>query len=83
MITFILAIAVLQTDGDVPSLDGVPAPSSENFESWATKILPAEGEADWLNLPWETSYHRGLEKAANEGKPLLFWAMNGHPLGCT
>jgi hypothetical protein len=34
-------------------------------------------------IPWRTTLAEGARDAAREGKPILLWAMNGHPLGCT
>ena len=52
-------------------------------EAWAAYLRPAPGEAAWREIPWRTSFRDGLRDAADEGKPLLLWGMNGHPLGAT
>ena len=57
--------------------------SDASFATWRDQILATESELLWEKLPWLTTYHEGLEKAAAKGKPLLLWVMNGHPLGCT
>lgn len=58
-------------------------PDETSFEAWRDVIRAAPGELEWQDLPWETSYHAGLVAAAEGEKPLLLWAMNGHPMGCT
>jgi hypothetical protein len=46
-------------------------------------IKPAAGEETWLKIPWLVSLGEARKKAAAEGKPILLWEMDGHPLGCT
>jgi hypothetical protein len=43
---------------------------------------PAAGEA-WEQIPWLSSLWQARQQAAKEGKPILLWEMDGHPLGCT
>jgi len=45
-------------------------------------VLPATGEDDFAKIPWLTSIWDARAKAAKEGKPILLWEMDGHPLGC-
>jgi hypothetical protein len=54
-----------------------------SFAAWRDRIRVQESELAWQDLPWLTSFHDGLREAAAQHKPLLLWAMNGHPLGCT
>ncbi len=54
-----------------------------SFATWRDRIRTRDSELAWERLPWHVTYHEGLEKASAEGKPLLLWVMNGHPLGCT
>jgi hypothetical protein len=46
-------------------------------------IQPTEAESAWLSIGWGTDLWQAREKAAAEGKPILLWEMDGHPLGCT
>lgn len=46
-------------------------------------IKPSEGEEKWREIPWMVSLWEARQKAAAEGKPILLWEMDGHPLGCT
>ena len=54
-----------------------------DFAALRDRVRAGESERLWEDLPWLTSYHDGLQKAAEERRPLLLWVMNGHPLGCT
>lgn len=46
-------------------------------------VLPGPDEVRWEQVPWQPSFADGVRTAMTEKKPLLLWAMNGHPLGCT
>jgi hypothetical protein len=54
-----------------------------SFEEWRDFILPDAREMKWKEIPWHESFWKGLLEAQQKNKPLLLWAMNGHPLGCT
>lgn len=57
--------------------------SDESFDIWREFILPDEAELAWEKIPWLPTFRDGMVRASAERKPLLLWAMNGHPLGCT
>ena len=46
-------------------------------------VLPSSAEERWLQIPWRTDVMQARLEAEREGKPLFFWVMDGHPLGCT
>ncbi|GJM20717.1 MAG: hypothetical protein DHS20C15_06320 [Planctomycetota bacterium] len=46
-------------------------------------VLPDANEDAWRTLPWIPAYADAVIEAERVDKPLLMWAMNGHPLGCT
>ena len=57
--------------------------NDENYASWRDHIRPHPEELNWEDIPWQTTFADGLLAADAAAKPLLFWTMNGHPLGCT
>ena len=59
------------------------SPLAQKYEAYRAAILPDEGERAWEQIRWYPSYAEGLREAADQGKPVLLWVMNGHPLGCT
>ena len=64
------------------------APSSfsltaDNYASVREQVLPKQSELAWMQIPWRPSFHEGVAEARAQGKPVLLWVMNGHPLGCT
>jgi hypothetical protein len=82
-----LTLAGLALTGIVEAQDGAatarPPLDDADFATWRERILITDAELGWARLPWYVTYHEGLEQAGVEGKPLLLWVMNGHPLGCT
>lgn len=55
----------------------------ENFRQYAGFIRPQEGESRWRDIPWQTDLREACRLAAEQGKPIFLWTMNGNPLGCT
>jgi hypothetical protein len=54
---------------------------AEQFDKLRALIKPKPGGFD--DLPWLTDLWEARKKAAEEGKPLLVWVGDGHPLGWT
>ena len=59
------------------------APDLRSFAQLHSLIKPASSEQKWIEIPWMTSLWEARQRAAAEGKPILLWEMDGHPLGCT
>ena len=64
-----------------------PAPSprdslqlSAEFAAVRDKIAPKPEEELWKKVPWKTSLLEARQLAAEHGKPLFVWSMDGHPL---
>jgi hypothetical protein len=55
----------------------------QQFPKLHALIKPGAGEEKWTAIPWLTSLWDARRRAAAEGKPILLWEMDGHPLGCT
>ena len=53
------------------------------FSELHALIKPKSSESKWAQIPWLTSLWEARQRAAAEGKPILLWEMDGHPLGCT
>lgn len=60
-----------------------PALRPASFRQLHTLIKPKAAEESWTGIPWMTSLWEARTRAAAEGKPILLWEMDGHPLGCT
>jgi hypothetical protein len=60
-----------------------PALTEQNFKQLQQYIRPAPAEARWQEIPWRASFWEAVTEAQKQDKPILLWAMNGHPLACT
>lgn len=65
------------------SLMAAPPFDPAQFDSLHALIKPNADEQLWTRIPWMTSLWQARQRAAQEGKPILLWEMDGHPLGCT
>ncbi len=68
---------------ETPSTKAKVELNDMNYAAWRKHILPDTGELAWQQIPWATTFKDGIVAADAASKPLLFWTMNGHPLGCT
>jgi hypothetical protein len=57
--------------------------AEEQFATLYAYIIPKQSELTWRTIGWRESLGQAWREARNQDKPILFWAMNGHPLGCT
>ena len=60
--------------------DAIPA---DRFAALHGLVKPTADEVRWQEIPWLTSLWEARQRAAAEGKPILLWEMDGHPLGAT
>ncbi len=75
-----VAIAIL-----VASLVNLQAddPTATNFASLLKFIQPDAKEQAYKEISWRNEFWPAVLEAKRLGRPILFWTMNGHPLGCT
>ena len=68
-------------------LAGAEGPPEElndkTFASWRDRIRPKVAERCFETVHWLPTFWDGVMTAQKEDKPILLWAMNGHPLACT
>ncbi len=57
--------------------------SDSSYESIKRHVLPSADEETWRKIPWRTTFWQGVIDANKQDKPVLLFAMNGHPFGCT
>jgi hypothetical protein len=64
-----------------PEMPPLPADAAAvaRLHQW---IRPRPEERRWTQIPWEIDLWEARRLAREAGKPILLWAMNGHPLGC-
>jgi len=70
-------VALVGLFGNAPELN------DQTFEHWRDDIRPSAEELEYLEIPWRSSFAEAVNEARETGRPILLWAMNGHPLGCT
>jgi hypothetical protein len=56
--------------------------SPESYDKIRDTVIPSKAELKWLDIGWRPSVWDALVEGQKEEKPLLIWAMNGHPLAC-
>ena len=56
---------------------------ARSIDAWQSLILPDQKQEAWAEIPWRATFWEAVLEAERARKPVLFWAMNGHPLGCT
>lgn len=56
--------------------------NDESYRKIRDEVVPTREELKWLDVPWQPTLWSALVQAQKEDKPILMYAMNGHPLGC-
>ncbi len=80
---FLGLLVSLAAVGCVAPASSTPSLGGHDLSYWRERISPAPSELAWMKIPWQPSFHEGVIEARAQGRPLLLWVMNGHPLGCT
>ena len=57
--------------------------TDETYDALKSSILPPAEELAWRKIPWRPTFWEAVVEAQEKEKPILLWAMNGHPLACT
>jgi hypothetical protein len=60
-----------------------PTPTAATHTRWLEFLLPDSTETAYRAVSWRTKFWPAVQEAKALGRPILFWTMNGHPLGCT
>ncbi len=64
-------------------VDPVPALDASTFGAHWQHVVPTDEEMQWRAIPWLGTLAEAVVQAHAQDKPILLWAMNGHPLACT
>ncbi len=51
-----------------------------NYAKWRAHVLPRNWELSYRRIQWRPSFWEAVIEAQERDKPILLWAMNGHPL---
>ena len=63
--------------------DGPPVLDEKNHKSWVDFIRATPDELKWEKLGWRPELSAAAAEAKALQRPILLWAMNGHPCGLT
>jgi hypothetical protein len=55
----------------------------ESYDRLRGQVLPKADDQKWLEIPWRPTFWEAVVEAQETDRPVLLWAMNGHPLACT
>ncbi len=80
--TILACVAAMAGHVATPSGDDGQALDDSTFAEWREYLTPTEPEMCWRTIPWRETFQQAVRDSQIEGKPILLWAMNGHPLGC-
>jgi hypothetical protein len=61
----------------------VPVLDETSFRTLWQQVVPTADELAWRRIAWLGTLAEGVVAAQAADKPILLWAMNGHPLACT
>jgi hypothetical protein len=59
-----------------------PAIDPDTFRRTMAAVQARPEDMQWATIPWQTDLWEARRLAAEQGKPIFLWAMNGNPLGC-
>jgi hypothetical protein len=57
--------------------------SDKTFAPLRDLIRPKGEELCFETVPWLPTFWEAVVAAQEKDRPILLWAMNGHPLACT
>jgi hypothetical protein len=67
----------------VPTLEPLPVLDRSTFVQHWRHVTPRPEELQWRAIPWLGTLGEAVARAQSQDRPILLWAMNGHPLACT
>lgn len=80
----LIACAVLARTGQSHELSRAAVPAATfDVSGIRDRVLPSACETAFLRVRWLNGFAKGLAAARALGRPLLLYAMNGHPQGFT
>jgi hypothetical protein len=84
MLRFFVVTAVVGLSAAGGSAADPPGPlSDKTFAEWRDRIRPKTDDLCYKSVDWLPTFWDGVMAAQKADKPILLWAMNGHPLACT
>jgi hypothetical protein len=78
-----LALVLLLLAASSAWAQQAPPLSERSYTKLRDYVLPDEREDAWRKIEWKSTFWDAVVEAQKAEKPILLWAMNGHPLGHT
>jgi hypothetical protein len=78
----VLLLTFVFTGLSFSAIHAAPPIKPEQLDKLHALIKPQTNEEKFMQIPWLTDLWEARKLAAAEGKPILLWEMNGHPLAC-
>ena len=83
MLRILLVTAVLLPAAGWSAADPPGELTDKTFAEWCDRIRPKNDDQCFKTVNWLPTFWDGVMAAQKADKPILLWAMNGHPLACT
>ena len=77
------ALLLLLAARPAAAQDEPPVVDDKNLKGWLEFILPTADESRWEKLGWRPELATAIQEARALQRPILLWAMNGHPCALT
>ena len=61
----------------------LPVRTEDVHAKWRDHIAAKPEECTFESIGWRGTFYSAVAEASQKRKPILLWAMNGHPLACT
>lgn len=58
-------------------------PTDAEFAAVRAHVVPDDSVEAWREAGWRMRLDHAVLEAAAADRPVVLWAMNGHPFGCT
>lgn len=82
-VAFCVTLAGQEPPPIAAPVDPVPVLEQATFAGHWREVVPSDDELRWREIPWLGTLADAVVQAQAADKPILLWAMNGHPLACT
>jgi hypothetical protein len=56
--------------------------TDKSYDTIRDYLLPKGEEEHWKSIEWRATFWDGVIDANKLDKPIMLFAMNGHPFGC-
>ncbi len=72
-----IVLAAASASGESPQAQEL---TDASYKEWRDHVLPRNWELAYKRIPWRPSFWEAVIEAQQKDKPIMLWAMNGHPL---